>query len=1038
MLKKSTRLTLEIFMAIITTLFLASMIFVWRLSHGPIEIPSLNYYLQSNLTNLSQNVNVTIGKTVLQWGGLKHPFFINTKNIRLTNKLGGEILFVDEVTIDLSIPDLFIARVRPLHIGINNPSLSVKRLANGQMDINMTNQKEANYSSEINQSDFSINDILQILSDRDLQGIAEKLDSITISDADIFYQDIPNSFSMISQNSNIHLARNDRGISGAILMNVEIAGKTETLTGKIEYDFERQESQIILAIKDFNPSALSTISRNFELMKRFDIPLTGYFSVSLNNFLQILSLNLSAQGTDGVIFIPQIYDTPLQIDQANLNLTFDPSQNKIFLENLNFDIDNFKAELHGDLISDLSRGALFVDATANIYDIQSNQISRYWPEFLADSPRKWITQNIRDAIIPKATADFKFSVPFTDFTLIDIEKLDGSILIKDALIDYLSPMPVVKNVDAVARFDTKSFLIDIESGQLRESLIEHGFVHITDLDQENSRMDIDLKIDGPLQDALYTINQPPLKLTQGMGFDAEKIKAHAKTNLQLSFPLMSHLQKPQIRVKATAEIENLLAEEIVDGQTVTADVLSLKASNDNLTLDGDIRVNDVLAQLNWVEEFSSQSEYRRIMNVSGLLTVNDIEKITHYDLQKYMTGTLQAQAIIKNKKVGQKSTVIELNLKDASVSIPQVNYKKEKGQDSQAHFQINKDNQNKTKLENIVLQAPDLSIRGQILMKDNAVETLNFDQFKLFKNDFSLSLSKEGSRYNANIKGALLDLSDILEKIQNNKKSAVDQPNKNPKYPALFLSGEVDQLALSKQPENFQNVEFMVDLYPDRINRLEVDARANQADIYLRYRPDPSGNGHTLRFESDNAGNVLKAVGVTDKISGGIIIIDGKTASNNLDLVTGGLTIKNFKIVKAPILGQIVNAVSPVGLIEMLNSDGINFMQLQSKWSYQDRVLNFETGRMAGSSLGLNYQGPINFATRYMDIKGTIVPVDPLNRVIGSLPIVGQILGGIDGDGLFAATYEIKGDIKNPKVTVNPLAALAPGILRSIFFESGL
>ena len=41
--------------------------------------------------------------------------------------------------------------------------------------------------------------------------------------------------------------------------------------------------------------------------------------------------------------------------------------------------------------------------------------------------------------------------------------------------------------------------------------------------------------------------------------------------------------------------------------------------------------------------------------------------------------------------------------------------------------------------------------------------------------------------------------------------------------------------------------------------------------------------------------------------------------------------------------------------------------------------------------------------------------------------------GGEEGGGLFAATYTVRGPIDAPTLTVNPLAALAPGFLRNLF-----
>ena len=69
-----------------------------------------------------------------------------------------------------------------------------------------------------------------------------------------------------------------------------------------------------------------------------------------------------------------------------------------------------------------------------------------------------------------------------------------------------------------------------------------------------------------------------------------------------------------------------------------------------------------------------------------------------------------------------------------------------------------------------------------------------------------------------------------------------------------------------------------------------------------------------------------------------------------------------------------------------------------------------------------------------LDLEGTMVPAYALNSVFGHIPLLGEIFtGGEKGGGVFAATFRMTGPIEEPVVSVNPLSALAPGILRNVF-----
>ena len=75
----------------------------------------------------------------------------------------------------------------------------------------------------------------------------------------------------------------------------------------------------------------------------------------------------------------------------------------------------------------------------------------------------------------------------------------------------------------------------------------------------------------------------------------------------------------------------------------------------------------------------------------------------------------------------------------------------------------------------------------------------------------------------------------------------------------------------------------------------------------------------------------------------------------------------------------------------------------------------------------------VNLDNDTIDVRGTIIPAYVLNSIVGHLPVIGDILTGGDGEGVFAATYRAQGQLKDTTITVNPLTALAPGILRDLF-----
>ena len=92
---------------------------------------------------------------------------------------------------------------------------------------------------------------------------------------------------------------------------------------------------------------------------------------------------------------------------------------------------------------------------------------------------------------------------------------------------------------------------------------------------------------------------------------------------------------------------------------------------------------------------------------------------------------------------------------------------------------------------------------------------------------------------------------------------------------------------------------------------------------------------------------------------------------------------------------------------------------------------------MSGPTIGATVDGYIDYARDDVRMRGTFVPLYGLNNMFGQIPIVGLFLGG-SNEGLFGMTYEVVGPPGAPVLRVNPISAVAPGLLRKFFeFPSG-
>ena len=83
--------------------------------------------------------------------------------------------------------------------------------------------------------------------------------------------------------------------------------------------------------------------------------------------------------------------------------------------------------------------------------------------------------------------------------------------------------------------------------------------------------------------------------------------------------------------------------------------------------------------------------------------------------------------------------------------------------------------------------------------------------------------------------------------------------------------------------------------------------------------------------------------------------------------------------------------------------------------------------------IGATMEGLIDYGRDEVSVRGTLVPLYGLNNMFGQIPIVGLFLGGGSNEGLLGITYEVTGSPSNPRPIVNPISAIAPGLLRKFF-----
>ena len=149
-------------------------------------------------------------------------------------------------------------------------------------------------------------------------------------------------------------------------------------------------------------------------------------------------------------------------------------------------------------------------------------------------------------------------------------------------------------------------------------------------------------------------------------------------------------------------------------------------------------------------------------------------------------------------------------------------------------------------------------------------------------------------------------------------------------------------------------------------------------------------------------------------------------SSKKDDVTTSTLKIYDFKLKELPVLTKILTLASLQGIADLLSGEGIRFNEFEMNFSNTDQLMKIEEIYAIGPAISILMSGYIE-SDKLVSLRGTLVPATTLNKTIGSIPILGNILvGKKTGEGVFGVSFKIKGPPKKLETSVNPIKTLTP------------
>jgi hypothetical protein len=1012
------RIIAEIALALLVILAIGVGTLAWRLKEGPLELPWLARRLES--TASSAAMHLSVGTAALAWegfsGGADRPLDIRLTDVSAIDADGTHIADIPKAAVTLSTRWLLLGHVVPISLEVDGLRLAVVRAEDGTVTIATGPQTQPAAGS----SKF----LDQIL----------ELRRVHLWDAAVSVVDRQFGLTWQAPQVSFDLRRPAPGeLAGTAEVALVLGDQQVHLTADAAPRRDEPGTIVHFHLTPLTPAAVASFAPALAPLSTLDVPVRFSGSADLDTGFALTAFTAEARLASGRLIVGN-GGIPVVNGLVDANGT--PGLINLRLERLELAPRESGPFTIVQGTAQARRNADRVEATLglDIDQVAFADLPVLWPEGIGGpGSRRWVTANITGGIASNGHVEVSLQAG-SDFSKPNVVSLAGGIDGHDLTVHFLRPLPPIEHGEARLSLTSPDQIdIDVRSGR-QGALTVRGNVRLTGINADDQYADITANIAGPLADAIAVLKQPRLKLFAHRAFNLQGATGNSTADLAVPhLPLRDQLSMDDIQVRASGNVMDAHLDAAIDGKPLDQGNLSWEAGNDGMKLNGAATLAGIPAQLDVQMDFRAgpPNQVLQKISVSGTADARQLASVG-LDLSDTLAGPATLQATLQSRRDGRGEASIRADLAASEVRVTRLNWKKPAARPATAEAHVLLDNDRVAQVDRLQIAGAGIDVQGQMDFSGGAPAALRLSRLRLDPSTDARGEvrwpARPGTPWLISASGASIDATgEFSRNGERQPKSADDKPGSPWTIDAAF-----DRVVLG--PERAASA---VKLHAESDGRITRQLRLSgqtEARAPFSLTIAPEGRGRRLSGEAADAGGLLRGLDVFDKIEGGRLTLTGSyDDSIPAHRLTGRAEITDFHVRNAPALGKILQAMTLYGLVQALQSGGLAFSHLEAPFKLADDVLGIDDARAYSASLGMTAKGRIDLARNVCDVQGTIVPAYFFNSLLGSIPFVGRLFAPERGGGVFAATYSIAGNCDDPRVGVNPLAALTPGFLRGLF-----
>lgn len=729
-------------------------------------------------------------------------------------------------------------------------------------------------------------------------------------------------------------------------------------------------------------------------------------------------------GNGTILLAGEEGDEPVILSRVAVGLIFDSDTRRIVLQRADFSNGDIGVAGSGayDYSTEEPRLSLGFAGTP----MSMSALKRIWPATVAPEVREWVQAHIGNGAVRRV--DIALNAPMKTLARngppIPEDGLSVDMTATGVDLHPVASLPPLTNADMRVHVTGRTARIDLtkaalETPKARKMSISDLSFEVRDMSARPTPGQVRFRIEGSASAAAELLAMDRLSDFSGAPVDPETSKGDLDAQVMLSMPLKRDLKRGETNYALDVSLTNFSSDHMVMGQKVEANTVKVLANNQGYQVKGDVRIAGIPASIDYRKPREGQD--------ADIKLQAQIDSAAQARFGLDRPGAVTGAIPIKVAgKIGDGDTTrlaVEADMTQVAISNPVPGWAKAKGVPGKVTFNVVRKGQT-VRAEDLTIDGGGASIKGNVEFNGNGeFVAATFPNYHASPGD-KASLKAEKTREGAIkvvMRGDIFDARDFVKEALAGRSN--DQDEKS-----LDLDVDVKLGAVAgHHGEALRGFDLKLVRRAGAIKTFAMSAKIGRDASLIGDLRGQTGKGQVLYIESGDAGAFFRFSDTYAKIQGGQmwVAMDPPSAENTAK--EGLLNIRDFTVRGEGALDRVV-AGGPANA-----QNGVPFSQMRVEFTRIGGALKVREGVVRGPVIGATIEGDLDFAASRVHMRGTFVPLYGLNNMFGQLPIVGFFLGGGSNEGLVGVTYEVVGSPGAPVLRVNPISAVAPGLLRKFF-----